>query len=226
MAVIRVNHNTNYTVMSNYHLRDTSLSLKAKGLLSQMLSLPPDWDYTVAGLVSINQEKETAITAALQELKKHGYLIVTKRLPNQTETGRYEYIYDIYENPKQGVEKQGVEILGVEIQGLENQGQLNKDELNKDKRITDNKKFIPPTIEEVAAYCRERGNNVDPEKFIAHYGSQKWKKSNGQPVTDWKLCVITWEKPNRKGKQVYSGNIKAEAVKSSYEQLLAEEQGA
>ena len=211
--------------MSNYHLRDTSLSLKAKGLLSQMLSLPPDWDYTVAGLVSINQEKETAITAALKELKKHGYLIVTKRLPNQTDSGRYEYIYDIYENPKQGVEKQGiekqgVEILGVEIQGLENQGQLNKDELNKDKQITDNKEFIPPTVEQVAEYCRQRNNNVDPEKFVAHYGSQKWRKSNGQPVTDWKLCVITWEKPNRKNsnKQVKADSFAVQQAKKFLEE--------
>lgn len=227
MAVIRVNHNTNYTVMSNYHLRDTSLSLKAKGLLSQMLSLPPDWDYTVAGLVSINQEKETAITAALKELKKHGYLIVTKRLPNQTESGRYEYIYDIYENPKQGVEKQGiekqgVEFLGVEIQGLENQGQLNKDELNKDKRNKDNTKFVPPTVEEVAAYCRERGNNINPEEFVAYYGSQKWKKSNGQPVSDWKLCVITWERDNKKkgnknsNKKNFGYELDPEVVKRAY----------
>ena len=196
MAVIRVNHTQNYTVMSNYHLRDFDLSLKAKGLLSQMLSLPPNWDYTVAGLVAINQEKESAITAALKELKKHGYLIVRKKLPNETESGRYEYIYDIYENPKQGVEKQGVENQGLEFQGIENQGQLNKDELNKDKKIT--YKFIPPTVEQVAEYCKQRGNNVDPEEFVAHYGSQRWRKSNGQPVSDWKLAVITWERGARK----------------------------
>ena len=56
MAVFRVERNSNYTVMSNYHLRDKSLSLKAKGLLSQILSLPEDWDYTLAGLAQINAE--------------------------------------------------------------------------------------------------------------------------------------------------------------------------
>lgn len=113
--------------MSNAHLRDKDLSLKAKGLLSQMLSLPTDWDYSVAGLASINREKETSIMSALKELKSSGYLVVTKKMPNETESGRIEYVYDVYEQ-KQGIEKQDLEILGVEIQGLENQGQLNKEE--------------------------------------------------------------------------------------------------
>lgn len=56
MAVFRVERTQNYTIMSNYHLRDKSISLKAKGLLSQMLSLPEDWDYTLTGLAKINQE--------------------------------------------------------------------------------------------------------------------------------------------------------------------------
>ena len=135
MSVIRVNHTEDYTVMSNYHLRDERLTLKAKGLLSQMLSLPPDWDYTVAGLVAINCEKESAINSALDELKKCGYLVVTKKMPNETKSGRFEYEYDIYETPrpeKQDTKKQGVEKQGVEIQGIENQGQLNIDILNTD----------------------------------------------------------------------------------------------
>ena len=135
MAVFRVNKNRNYTVMSNYHLRDKSLSLKAKGLLSQMLSLPEDWDYTIQGLCSINKEKEASINSTLNELKDNGYLIVTKKMPNETKSGRIEYVYDIYETPeqegeKQDLENQGVEFQGVEFQGLENQGQLNTEELS------------------------------------------------------------------------------------------------
>lgn len=135
MAVFRVNKNRNYTVMSNYHLRDKNLSLKAKGLLSQMLSLPEDWDYTIQGLCSINKEKEASINSTLNELKDNGYLKVTKKMPNETKSGRIEYVYDIYETPKQEGEKQdlenlGVEFQGVEFQGLENQGQLNTEELS------------------------------------------------------------------------------------------------
>ena len=134
MSVIRVNKTKDYTVMSNYHLRDTNLSLKAKGLLSMMLSLPEDWDYSISGLVSICKEKETAVTSALDELKTYGYLKVTKLMPNETENGRFGYCYDVFEKPieieKQGVEKQGVENLGLEIQGVENQGQLNTNKLS------------------------------------------------------------------------------------------------
>ena len=75
MSVVRINKNNNYTVMSNYHLRDRELSLKAKGLLSMMLSLPDDWDYSIAGLVAICKENETDIKAILNELEKLKYII-------------------------------------------------------------------------------------------------------------------------------------------------------
>lgn len=203
MAVIRVNHTDNYTVMSNYHLRDRTLSLKAKGLLSQMLSLPPTWDYTVSGLVAINQEKQSAITSTLKELQKHGYLIVTKKMPNETDSGRIEYIYDIYEQPpkqgveKQGIENQGVEFQGVEIQEVENQAQLNKEEsskeeLKKEKKVK-SKRFTPPTLEEVKEYCKERNKGVDAERFIDFYTAKGWMVGRN-PMKDWKAAVRTWER--------------------------------
>ena len=143
MPVIRVNHNKNYTVMSNVHLRDINLSLRAKGLLSMMLSLPPDWDYSVEGLIAINKENVTAIKSALKELRDNGYLVVTKLLPNETESGRFEYIYDIFEEKqaikKQGIENLPVEILPIEILPVENQLQINKDINNKDILNKDNK---------------------------------------------------------------------------------------
>ena len=74
MAVFRVERNTGYTVMSNHHLRNKELTLKAKGLLSQMLSLPEDWDYTLAGLSYINRESIDAIRTAVWELEKAGYI--------------------------------------------------------------------------------------------------------------------------------------------------------
>ena len=74
MAVFRLERTGNFTVMANLHLRDKSLSLKAKGLLSQMLSLPEDWDYTLAGLASINAEGKDAIRSAVAELERAGYV--------------------------------------------------------------------------------------------------------------------------------------------------------
>ena len=87
MAVFRVERNTGYTVMSNHHLRNKELSLKAKGLLSQMLSLPEDWDYTLAGLSHINREKIDAIREAVKELEKAGYIV---RSRERDEKGRFE----------------------------------------------------------------------------------------------------------------------------------------
>lgn len=146
MSVVRVNHNTNYTVMSNHHLRNINLSLKAVGLLSKILSLPPNWDYTIEGLAAICKDGVTAVKSALKELKDEGYLVVTKLMPGKTKSGRIEYIYDIYEQPqeKQALEKQGIENLQVEIQGVENPLQLNtnkssKEVLSKEELNTDYK---------------------------------------------------------------------------------------
>lgn len=137
MAVFKINKTKDYTVMSNHHLKETEMSLKAKGLLSVMLSLPETWDYSISGLVAICKENESAINSTLKELKDFGYLRVDKFMPNQTKSGRIEYVYNIYEIPqqnqctekqeqeKQGLENQCLEIQGVENQGVENQGQYN-----------------------------------------------------------------------------------------------------
>ena len=78
MAVFRVERIKDYTVMSNHHLRNKNLSLKAKGLLSQMLSLPDDWDYTLKGLAAINKESVDAIRTAIWELEDAGYVVRTR----------------------------------------------------------------------------------------------------------------------------------------------------
>ena len=143
MSIFRVFKNKNYTVMSNYHLKDKNLSLKAKGLLSLMLSLPDDWNYTINGLVEICKENESSITTGLSELKEFGYLETIKLMPNQTESGRFEYVYNIYEFPKQEGKKQDLEILGLEVPGLENIGlykdtkELNTKELNTNSNLVD-----------------------------------------------------------------------------------------
>ena len=114
MAVFRVERNTGYTVMSNHHLRNKELSLKAKGLLSQMLSLPEDWDYTLAGLSYINREKIDAIREAVRELERAGYI---QRSRERDEKGRLRGTdYIIYEQPP-----------NLDLPTLENPMQLNKD---------------------------------------------------------------------------------------------------
>lgn len=131
MSVIRVNKTSDFTVMSNYHFRDKSLSLKAKGLLSQMLSLPENWDYTISGLASINKENKTAIQSALHELENGGYLVRTR---TQDESGRFDYIYDIYEKPR--TENLCTENQHTESPCTENKPLLNTNKTNTYKQIT------------------------------------------------------------------------------------------
>ena len=100
MAVFKVERNKGYTVMSNYHLKDKNISLKAKGLLSQMLSLPDNWNYTLRGLVTLNKEKLEAIRTAVNELEQAGYITRTQgRLDNGKMTN---IVYNVYEIPCSG----------------------------------------------------------------------------------------------------------------------------
>ena len=96
MSVFKIEKNQNYTVMSNYHLRDRNLSYKAKGLLSFMLSLPENWDYSLAGLCSISKESRDGIRSILKELQEHHYVEIEKV---RGDKGYFEYNYLIYEIP-------------------------------------------------------------------------------------------------------------------------------
>ena len=142
MAVFRVERNKGYTVMSNHHLRNKELSLKAKGLLSQMLSLPEDWDYTLAGLSFINREKIDAIREAIKELERAGYIV---RSRERDEKGRLRGTdYVIFEQPQTSpvsdlptLDNPTLEKPTQEKPTLENPTQLNKDILSKEQSITD-----------------------------------------------------------------------------------------
>ena len=153
MAVFRVERNTGYTVMSNHHLRNKELTLKAKGLLSQMLSLPEDWDYTLAGLSHINREKIDAIREAVKELEKAGYIV---RSRERDEKGRLRGAdYVIYEQPQPKepeaatsseqpptsdlptLENPTLENPTLEKPTLDFPTQLNKDISSKEQSITD-----------------------------------------------------------------------------------------
>ena len=100
MAVFRIEKTQNYTVMSNHHLRNPAISLKAKGLLSQILSLPENWDYTLAGLSRINRESIDAIRTAVQELERAGYVTRSRERKENGQLGGAEYI--IHELPQEG----------------------------------------------------------------------------------------------------------------------------
>ena len=143
MAVFRVDKNRNYTVMSNYHLRDTSLSLKAIGLLSKMLSLTDEWDYTTRGLAAICKEGVDAIGAALKELEISGYLV---RRQLRDARGRItDTDYTIYEQPHTPLpgtafpdtEKPDMDSPDTDTPYPEKPVQLSKEQTSPEKRKTD-----------------------------------------------------------------------------------------
>ena len=137
MAVFRVERNRGYTVMSNHHLRNKDLTLKAKGLLSQMLSLPEDWDYTLAGLSHINRESIDAIRTAVWELEKAGYIVRSRERDERGRLRGAEYV--IFEQPQTQptLENPTLDNPTLEKPMLENPTLENPTQLNKDIQRTD-----------------------------------------------------------------------------------------
>lgn len=191
MAVFRVHKNKDYTTMSNYHLKDNNLSLKAKGLLSLMLSLPDDWDYSVRGLESICVETKDTINGILKELENNNYL-ERKRVYCNGKISNWEY--NIYENN-----------LHPKNQDLENQDQenydinkiLNNKKLNNKENINTKEKFKKPTLEEITQYCNDRNNGIDPEQFYDFYESKNWMIGKNK-MQDYRAAVRNWERNHKK----------------------------
>ena len=134
MSVIRVNKTKNYTVLSNYHFKEKKMSLKSKGLLSLMLSLPDDWNYSISGLVALSKDGKDSVMSALSELEKFGYL---QRVQKVNDKGQFAGIeYNIYEQPQDEIavavnkksDKQKMEKENAENQPLSNTNKSNKKE--------------------------------------------------------------------------------------------------
>ena len=146
MAVFRVEKTRDYTVMSNHHLRNAGLSLKSKGLLSMMLSLPEDWNYTTRGLAKICKEGTDSIGSALKELERAGYIVRNRLRDRKGKIVDVEYV--IYETPRpldtgQPCEDEpdtacpNTENPDMDNPCLENRPQLNKEKRNPEEQNTD-----------------------------------------------------------------------------------------
>ena len=135
MAVYRVNKSRNYTVMSNFHLRDKNLSLKAVGLLSKMLSFNDGWKFSTRGLSAICKEGPDAILSALKELEKYGYLVRHRQRDNKGRMG--SMVFEIYEEPQPDfphtdnphMEKPDVDYPDVDEPHEENPAQINTNQV-------------------------------------------------------------------------------------------------
>ena len=207
MAIFRIKKNINYTVMSNCHLKDKNMSLKAKGLLSLMLSLPDDWDYSVNGLVAICKENKTAIQNTLRELEENGYLIRTKI---KNEKGQFDYEYDVYETPYSDNPRLDNPQLGnlfTDNLWLGNQPQLNTKELN-------TKELSTKELNIDNQYMSEGVEKTEPvkdyeEKFNIFYKAYPKKVA--------KTKVLSWFRSNKPKDDLFELMMKQlEVFKKSY----------
>lgn len=189
LAIIRVQKKSNYTVVDNTFIRDMGLSMKAKGLMLLMLSLPPEWDYSVAGLAAICKEGMTAIRGALKELEKAGYL---RRERRNNEKGYfvYEYILTEIPQPHSGnlhtVEEYAADTHTEETH-IENRPQLNKDLLNTDISNIDKLEREKSTEEEIYEIL-EAIKDKELRELYTDYVIQR--REQGSPLTPKGLHML------------------------------------
>ena len=193
--VFKIEKTKNYTVMSNYHLRDQNLSFKAKGLLSFMLSLPENWDYSLNGLVAVSKESIKAIRNILKELKENGYLVIEQ---DRGDKGYYKYNYIIYEVPIDRIKdknnpdsQKGYTDEGYtekDIQTSTNEINTDKqDKLDKINSITKSlikNKFIDETSLDLYRYDELfnellKNHSYQNMYMFVNYILSKWKESKG-----------------------------------------------
>ncbi|MGM9875953.1 MAG: helix-turn-helix domain-containing protein [Bacilli bacterium] len=177
MSVFKIEKTKDYTVMSNYHLRDKNLSYKAKGLLSFMLSLPEDWDYSLAGLCSISKESRDGIRSILRELQEHHYVEIEKV---RGDKGYFEYNYLIYEIPhfvdlENEKNNPDMENPHLDTPSVETPTQINtnitntKKQIDKDDKTKISSFFIPEEHNRLTLELIERGYICEDDTQIFYY---------------------------------------------------------
>ena len=228
MAVFRVEKTKDFTIMSNYHLRDKNLSLKAKGLLSQMLSLPEEWDYTLAGLACINKESKDAIRSAVNELEQAGY--ITRR-QTTTEGGRFgcnEYL--IRERPvlpSPLPENPTTDSTPTAIPMSENPTQLNINSSKTEKEktelsstdslpISQKRNRTEVTAAEMRSYQEIISQNISYDLLRQEYPHQQEQLEEILEILVETVCTT------RQTVRVAGNNFPAEVVKARLMKLTAE----
>ena len=198
MATLRKEKKNSFTVIDNDVFKNHSLSLKAKGLLCQMLSLPDGWEYSVQGLATLTSDGQSAITSGLKELEAAGYF----RREQKYKDGKFDgYEYIISETPFcdfPKTENPITENTLTENTLTENRQQLNTNELitkksNTKGLVTKARNVIPPTEEMVQSYVLENGYNVNVQSFMDYYESKGWVVGKAK-MKDWQAAVRNWSR--------------------------------
>lgn len=196
--------------MSNTHLKDKRLSLKAIGLLSIVLSLPDDWHYTVNGLVGIVKDGERAVNGALSELKENGYLRIEKLYPNKDGRSKIEYQYIFSETPQdpqnlpleQGIQNVGLQNVGLQDVGLQNVGTYkytnNKNTNKQSKHKYGEYQHVLLTDKEHTHLLDLYGDSLDEHiKILDEYIETSGKKYKNHSLVLQKWVHDEWMKRNK-----------------------------
>ncbi len=178
MAYCKVETADGYTVMSNYHLRDKRLSLKARGLLSQILSLPEKWDMTISGLSKINRECSDTIASIIKELEATGYIT---RYRERRKNGTYgEIFYDIRMKPRHYDEPKRKKSERVKPKQMSS-AQLSKEKSNKEKENKEPYNILsinlPDGIDEIEAYRSIVLENIEYDTLSSYLNKERLMKS-------------------------------------------------
>lgn len=202
-----------FTIIPNYILQQRNISLKAIGLYSKLSSFPDNWNFTENGLCSLVKDGQDSVRTAIKELEELGlFLRFRKRNKDGTlgETIFYISPIPMTEDKKNEIKSRFeleetlvqpvVEKPILDTSILENQTLYNNNIYNNNEYKTNNniaKAFKKPTVEEIKNYCLERKNNVDAQTFYDFYESKGWLIGKNK-MKDWKACVRTWEKTDKK----------------------------
>lgn len=227
----RADHMDGFTIIQNETLRDERLSFEARGFLAYLLTMADAWDFSIKGLAAQAGVPERTVMRLSKELKEAGYLQQKSNRDergviagwewtiSETSTLRENHTVDNPEcgeptlwqthtaaQPHCGKSAPIRNTIYKEIPSKKNNH-------TEKKSKTPARKFIPPTLEEVSAYCQERHNTVNPVQFISYYESNGWKVGRNS-MKSWKAAVITWEQREKTSK----GRAIAEPLQASGEQ--------
>lgn len=226
--------------MSNTHLKDKRLSLKAIGLLSVVLSLPDDWHYTVNGLVGIVKDGERAVNGALSELKENGYLRIEKLYPNKDGRSKIEYQYIFSETPQdlqnvpleQDIQNVGLQNVGLQDVGLQNVGTYKDTNKPNTNKLNTNKQskhkygeysHVLLTDKEHTHLLDLYGDSLDEHiKILDEYIETSGKKYKNHSLVIQKWVHDEWMKRNKNNPVKLDSKFYAQESNQSYADVQKE----
>lgn len=218
--VHREEHNESFTIIDNAVLQNVNLSFEARGFMAYLLSFPNDWSFSISGIVKSSGTSESVVRRLLAELQAEGYIVINRHIDKNGRVTRWSW--DLFERAKIPESVQMLKSPDVEIARCGNHQMwnaphveepgggfttcgkndtiqsTNNNKVLNNKVLKENiqKKFVPPTLSEVKAYCQERNNGVNPENFLDYYTANGWKVGRN-PMKDWKAAVRTWERKEK-----------------------------